>query len=218
MAAMISRAAVAATVAWCVLGAVPAAAHPHVWVTSKSRVIYEKGTVTAIEQSWIFDEFYSAMAVQGLDKNNDGQYSREELAELAKINMDGLKEFGFFTYAKAGETALELGAPANAYLDYSGGILTLNFTLPMKNPAAPKDFTFATYDPSFFIAFELAKDDAVTLFGAPANCGVGLDDQEAAPVPGAARPNDTLTGAFTEQFGSAAVAGTKWAKIECKNS
>src|SRR5262245_25720518 len=28
------------------------------------------------------------MAIEGLDKNNDGVYSREELAELAKVNIE----------------------------------------------------------------------------------------------------------------------------------
>ena len=33
------------------------------------------------------------MAVEGLDTNKDGKYSREELAELAKVNVTSLKDF-----------------------------------------------------------------------------------------------------------------------------
>lgn len=200
-----------------------ASAHPHVWVQSKSQVIYEKDRVTALQQTWVFDEFYSAMAVQGLDTNNDGQYSREELAELAKINMEGLKEFAYFTAAKVGDSAIEFAPPSNAHLDYTGGILSLNFTLPLKSQAAIEGFAFATYDTTFFIAFELANTDGVTLFGAPSTCAIALRDEPsiavAGPAQGNAPQNDTLTGAFSEQFGgSSVVSATKWAVVECKKS
>lgn len=203
------------------LGALPAAAHPHVWVVSKSKIILDKGAVSAIEQSWTFDEFYSTMAVQGLDTNNDGQYSKEELAELAKINMEGLKEFAYFTALKSGADTLAPGTPTDAYLDYTGGILTLNFKLPLQKPADVKDFSFATYDSSFYIAFEPAKDDPVTIAGGLPSCAVQLRDGEAGAA-GAAAPadaaNQTLTGAFAQQFGGASVLSTKWASVQCKNS
>lgn len=195
-----------------------AIAHPHVWVTSKSRLVYEKEKITAIEQSWTFDEFYSAMAVQGLDANNDGQYSEAELAELAKVNMEGLKEFGFFTSAKSGVSALPFAAPAKARLEHTGGVLSLHFTLPLKEPVAATDFAFATFDQTNFVAFELAKENAVTLFGAPSVCEVALRDDTPAASPAATAQNQTLAGAFAEQFGGIAVSVTKWATVDCKKS
>ena len=212
----LQRAAIAA--ALILAGSAAAEAHPHVWVTASSKVIYDRDAVAAVEHSWTFDEFYSTMAVQGLDKNNDGQYSREELAELAQINMEGLKEFDYFTAGRRGAEKLEFAAPVNAYLDYTGGILTLNFRLPLKEPAASKDFSFATFDPAFFIAFELAKDYPVTLAGAPPTCSIALRDDEQAASPQAPDANQTLAGAFSQQFGGASVLTTKWASIQCKNS
>src|SRR5689334_18733285 len=63
----------------------PAAAHPHVWITVETTVLYANGAFTGLRHRWTFDEFYTAMAIEGLDKNNDGVYDREELAELAKV-------------------------------------------------------------------------------------------------------------------------------------
>lgn len=91
-----------------------ASAHPHVWVSVETTVLVEQGAVVGLRHRWTFDEFYTAMAIQGLDANKDGVYSREELAELAKINMDGLKEFSFFTFPRLGDRALDL-APAQDY-------------------------------------------------------------------------------------------------------
>ena len=47
---------------------------------------------------WTFDEFYTAMALQGLDTDGDGKYSAEELKPLAEVNVNSLKEFDYFTY------------------------------------------------------------------------------------------------------------------------
>lgn len=96
-------------------------AHPHVWVAVETTVVYDKGAVAALKQRWVFDEFYSAMAIEGLDTNNDGVYDRAELAELTKVNIEGLKEFNYFTTARLGEQALEFDAPTESYMEYLEG-------------------------------------------------------------------------------------------------
>ncbi len=201
-------------------GVAPVAAHPHVWVTSKAEVVFEGGKLIGIDHQWTFDEFYTAMAIQGLDANNDGIYAREELAELAKVNMEGLSEFEFFTFAKREQAKLAFAAPTGAWLDHKDGILALRFRLPLKQPAAADQpgFSFAVYDPSSFIAFELAKGDAVTLgAGAPQGCKIALAEAQNAANVGA---NQSLTGAFTEQLGASALApgSIKSASIACVKS
>lgn len=209
--------AVMAAIAVLIAGAAtPAAAHPHVWVTSKAEVVYDGGKITAIQHHWTFDEFYTAMAIQGLDTNNDGIYSREELAELAKVNMEGLKEFDFFTFARLGDKKLVLGEPQDYWLEHKNGILTLHFKLPLNEPVAADaaGFQFAVYDPSFFIAFELAKGEAVTLAGAPAGCKVTVGQMEETP------DEKTLTGAMSQSLGSMGMGSgaTKSAAVTCTKS
>jgi len=103
------------------LSAGEARAHPHVWVTTETTVLYENGTIVGLRQKWSFDDFYTAMALQGLDTNNDGVYDRSELAELAKVNMDGLKEFGYFTTVNLSTEKLTFGAPKDFWLEHSEG-------------------------------------------------------------------------------------------------
>ena len=61
-----------ATVVMMLALGVPVQAHPHVWVTVESTLLYERGSFTGLYHKWTFDEFYSAMAVEGLDTNKDG--------------------------------------------------------------------------------------------------------------------------------------------------
>jgi ABC-type uncharacterized transport system substrate-binding protein len=48
-------------------------AHPHVWVTMKSEVLYAlDGTVTGVRHAWSFDDMFSTFATQGLDSKEKG--------------------------------------------------------------------------------------------------------------------------------------------------
>ena len=82
--------------------ATPALAHPHLWVKSSSEVIYAAdGTITGVRHAWTFDDMFSAYALQGLETKTKGVYTREDLAPLAQTNVESLKEYAFFTFAKA---------------------------------------------------------------------------------------------------------------------
>jgi ABC-type uncharacterized transport system substrate-binding protein len=149
-----------------------ALAHPHVWVVVKAEVVYAgDGRVASIRHTWTFDEPYSAFAVQGLDKNNDGKLTPEELQELADVNVDSLSEFDFFTFARASGARQQFAKPTGARLVFEKAQLTLSFTLPLQTPANRRTFNVEVYDPTYFVSFQLADgDDAVTLANAPAGC------------------------------------------------
>ncbi len=82
--------------------AAPARAHPHVWVTMHTELVYAPdGSITGVRQHWAFDDMFSAFATQGLEAKEKGKFTREELAPLAKVNVESLKEYDYFTYATA---------------------------------------------------------------------------------------------------------------------
>ena len=82
-------------------GATQALAHPHVYVTMKSEIVYgADGTVTGVRHAWAFDDMFSTYALQGLESKKKGVYTREELQPLAEVNVTSLKEYDFFTQAQ----------------------------------------------------------------------------------------------------------------------
>jgi ABC-type uncharacterized transport system substrate-binding protein len=145
-----------------------AQAHPHVWVTMHSELVYAPdGSITGIRHAWSFDDMFSTFALQGMESKEKGKFTREELAPLAKVNVESLKEYDYFTYATADGTKAELAEPAADYwLDYTDQVLTLNFTLPFKTPVKAKELKLEIYDPTIFVDFSWAKDDPVRLVGA----------------------------------------------------
>jgi ABC-type uncharacterized transport system substrate-binding protein len=153
------------------LGASNAQAHPHVWITATSELIYAPdGSITGVRHAWTFDDMFSSYAVQGIEARTKGVYSREELEPLAQTNVESLKEFGFFTFAKADGKKEKFQEPVDYFLEYKDSLLTLHFTLPLKRPVKSKELALEVFDPEFFIDFKFADDDPVKLVGAPAAC------------------------------------------------
>jgi ABC-type uncharacterized transport system substrate-binding protein len=155
------------------LGARVAEAHPHVWVTATSELIYAAdGSVTGVRHAWTFDDMFSTYALQGIESRTKGVYSREELGPLAQTNVESLKEFGFFTFAKADGKKEKFQEPVDYFLEYKDSLLILHFTLPLKTPVKPKELALEVFDPSFFVDFKFADKDPVKLVGAPAACQI----------------------------------------------
>jgi ABC-type uncharacterized transport system substrate-binding protein len=147
-----------------VASAIDAGAHPHVWVTVKSELVYgPDGAVTGVRHAWTFDDMFSTFAIQGIEGKNKGQFTREEN--------------DFFTYAKANGKPLEFNDPAADYYlewDPKETVLTLFFLLPLKTPVKAKDLSLEIYDREFFVDFSFAEKNPVKLIGAPAQCKLSV--------------------------------------------
>lgn len=160
------------------LASAPATAHPHVWVKAKAEILFAPdGAVKGIRHHWSFDEAYSAYITQGLDKNGDGKLTPDELADLAKVNMDSLPDVDFFTIVKLNGRKQEFATPTDAGLVYENKILTLNYTLPLKTPGLkPRAFGIEVGDPTYFVDFQIVEGaDAVVTRDAPAGCVVRVN-------------------------------------------
>ena len=153
------------------LGSGTAQAHPHVWITATSELIYAPdGSITGVRHAWTFDDMFSTYALQGIETRTKGVYSHEELAPLAQTNVESLKEFGFFTFAKADGRKQKFEEPVDYFLEYKDTRLTLHFTLPLKTPVKARTLALEVFDPEFFIDFTFADQDPVRLVGAPGAC------------------------------------------------
>ncbi|MCK0198971.1 DUF1007 family protein [Ancylobacter sp. 6x-1] len=186
----------------------PALAHPHVWVSVTTEIDYAPdGTVRGVKHDWTFDEGFSTFALQGLETGPDGKPSEKTLKDLAQVNVDSLKEFDYFTYAKRGKEKIPFLPPKDYYLTYDGTALTLHFTLPFqKPPAAAGTMTIDVYDPTYFVAFALADTDPVKLAGAPATCTIDLHRPD--PALGA---TTTLSESFFTALTSSSSFGSQFA-------
>ena len=170
--------------------AAEAQAHPHVWVTMKSELVYgADGSTTGVRHAWTFDDMFSTFATQGLAAKEKGKFTREELAPLAEVNVASLKDFEYFTKVRLNGKNAEINEPVDYYLEFTNGLLTLHFTLPLKTPAKAQSVDVEVYDGLYFIDFSFAEKDPVRLVGAPAECKLAI-----------ARPGEKPAGQQGEAF------------------
>ncbi len=166
------------------------------------------GRVGGIRAHWTFDDMYSSFLTQGIGDPAKGP-TREDLAPLAKTNVESLAEFGYFTVAKAAGKPAAFDAPTDYFLEESPDkLVTLHFTLPLKEPAsAGKAFTLQVYDPTYFVSFDFDRTDPVALKDAPAGCSANV----VKPRPLDAGDNQKLSEAFFANLSPGVDFGIKMA-------
>jgi len=186
-----------------------AMAHPHVWVAVRSEVVFgDDGKIIGVRHAWEFDGMYSAFATQGLGKNG-APPTKEELAPLAKTNIESLAEFDYFTFAKQNNEKPAFKPPQDVTLEVNERkSVVMRFFLPLQTPAsAKKPFSFQVYDPTYFVSFGLEKKEPVTMSRAPAGCSLSLVE----PSPLVAADNQKLSEAFFQNMSPGADFGIKLA-------
>ena len=149
-----------------------AGAHPHVFIDARSEIVFDtEGRMNAVRNIWQFDEAFTAYAIQGLDTDEDGQLTDAELAPLARVNVESLQEFDFFTFLTVDSESHDFAPPDEYWLEFYGGKLTLFFTLPLEAPVAVgTGTTLEVFDPEYFVAFSFTEDVPISLVDAPATC------------------------------------------------
>ncbi|WP_332117797.1 DUF1007 family protein [Azorhizobium caulinodans] len=154
------------------LGAGVAEAHPHVWVTMRTTILFDpQGNFVGLRNDWTFDEAFTAFALQGFPKDANGNYAKETLAPLAEVNVTSLKEYDYFAHGKTAKAKMAFKDPVDYSLTFDKDLLTLHFTLPVAKPVPSKgSLTFELYDPTYFVSFDFEEKDPVRLEGAPAGC------------------------------------------------
>jgi ABC-type nickel/cobalt efflux system permease component RcnA/ABC-type uncharacterized transport system substrate-binding protein len=152
-------------------------AHPHIFIDAKVTVVFDDaGDVIGLKSDWTFDQAFSAWVIQGLDTNGDRETSPDELQPLADDNMNGLTEFGFYTFAGSGDDLMAFTPVGDQRMTYTGERVTLSYSLKATAPRpVGAQFELGIYDPEYYVSISFADATDVTLENAPAACGVTLE-------------------------------------------
>lgn len=164
--------------------AVPALAHPHIFIDAKATIVFDDaGDVTGIRHQWTFDEAFSAWSIQGLDTNNDGVTSEQELQPLADENMKGLAAYNYYTsLGELGQPDLTFKSMPNPRLTYAQERTTLQFGIQLDKPyRIGKVLEVGIDDPEYYVAITFAGPQAISLENAPAGCSAVLNPPKDLP-------------------------------------
>lgn len=162
----------------------PVAAHPHVWIDAAPEVIFDdEGRVTALKMRWTFDALYSSFAMAGIDANKNKIADPDELALLAKQNTDALKDFKYFTLVRKNGENVPFAENVSAENIVVDGALVMTLNLPLAEPIDPAKhhMSFASFDPTYYIAISVKDASAVSVVKAPAGCAAQYSEAGEAP-------------------------------------
>jgi ABC-type uncharacterized transport system substrate-binding protein len=160
--------------------AAPSSAHPHVSADLRSSVIFDdKGRVSALRIEWIFDDFYSAYALETIPSQK-GPAQDKALAELAVENLKNLAEADYFVDVRIDGKRVRTQPARDGRNQWVGRRLALSFTLPLATPADPRKsrVQFSSYDPTYYMEIVYLKGDPVGLVNAG---GTGCSARIVAP-------------------------------------
>ena len=152
----------------------PAAGHPHAWIELRSTVVLDAaGHVTAIEQQWLFDQFYTVFATEEL--SGAAGTRAEALKALASSNLQNLRPYDYFTEVRSGGAKIAFGTVSEFESELREGRLWMRFVVPLATPVDPTEraLAFAVFDPTYYIEILHMQGDVVAFHGAGASGCVG---------------------------------------------
>ncbi len=156
------------------IAARPVQAHPHAWIDLWIEVVFDSsGAITGLRETWLFDDFYSVYATEGMDEDGDGQPDKEPMAELVRQNIESLAEYDYFTKVWSGGTPVKLATVTEMSSEMRDGRLAMIYFVPFEQPVRTDigEFVYSVYDPSYYTEMLHAEaSDAITLQSAPEGC------------------------------------------------
>ena len=164
-----------------------ARAHPHVWIDVSVELRFEDKVLRGLRVIWLFDEYYSAFAVQDFDVNGNKQLDREELAVLENSH-EGLKDYSYFTHLKVGDLLPEdvpVEVVENFVAEMNGDRLQYAFDVPLPEPLDPRKTTFGVgfYDETYYIDLNVGSPRRLRVSGnLPGGCKPALVEDTLNPI------------------------------------
>lgn len=131
----------------------PAAAHPHVFVTTAVAFSVADGKVVGFREYWFFDDLYSSGFLSEFDANGNGALDADEVDGIRSGPFKGLKDYGYFTVLRIGGQTMDIELATDFNATIANGLLIYEFYVPFAQPvdAAATPITVSIYDKEYYI-------------------------------------------------------------------
>lgn len=139
------------------LAATPALSHPHVFINVDLTLTYTDGLPSGVTVAWVYDDYISLLITSdlGLDLDGDLQLTPEEEAILAGAAADWPEDFNGDLEVLFGDAPITLEPRIDHTLTFDNGIVREVHTRPITVPDSETPLTIRTYDPFYYISYDL---------------------------------------------------------------
>lgn len=140
-----------------------ALAHPHSFISLKTEIVSEAGQITALKMRWKMDEITSADLLYDAGNAAPGSPVWKKLAAEVMANVIGQHYFTEFWHN--GQKVKFAATPLAYGLAREGHQAVLTFTLPLAHPqpVSGERYSFATFDPTYYVSMSYDAPGDVTL-------------------------------------------------------
>jgi ABC-type uncharacterized transport system substrate-binding protein len=140
--------------------AMPAAAHPHVFVDAQFALRQNPdGGLSDVGVTWRFDAVYTSVILPDFDHDGDGRLSEDEAEELTGVFFEGLGEYNYFTRIALDGTWLDQVSAGDYRVWMEGERLVVGFTVPLPRTAHER-IELIPFDDEVFVAYDISIADA----------------------------------------------------------
>lgn len=146
----------------------PAMAHPHIFIDCKAIAVFDASGLTGFQQTWIFDEMFSAGMLMEYDTNGDQQFNAAETAKYAQEIFSILKEYNYLTVLRVDGEEIHPHQARDFRPEVRNGQLIYHFFTPCVVPFASgtHNVAISVYDPEYYADMVLL-DSAVSVEAPP---------------------------------------------------
>ncbi len=134
-------------------------------------LVFDDSGLAAVRQTWVFDEFYSAMVLMDLGLALSGDLDEAARKRVRAYTFDTLKPYDYFTRIRVDGERVAIPDPRTFAARVDEGRLVFEFEIAAPVPALgePRMVTIAVYDESFycfmdFPPLEVAMEGAAEAF------------------------------------------------------
>ncbi len=138
-----------------------AAAHPHVFVVCDATLAFDAKGLSAIRQTWVFDEFFTAMILGDLGLPLDRPLDAAAQARVRDHAFVNLRNFGYFTAIRVNGRRMPTPGHSRFAARLADGRLIYDFELPFRAEVgkAPLRLGLSVFDESYYTFIEFPPQD-----------------------------------------------------------
>lgn len=162
--------------------ALPALAHPHVFVDNAVTFVFDGADLVGVRERWLFDDMFGTMIREDFDTDGDGAFSAEEAEKVRTGAFDNLKTFDYFTFIEVDGEPFRVTRVSDFRTGFEDGRLFYEFFVPCRvEGAAERSVVLSVHDPEYYADIYTPEDVAPTLEhagGVQAEAGVFLNSEK----------------------------------------
>ncbi len=134
--------------------------HPHVFVYSSIKVVFDEKGLSGFKVKWAFDDMFSNMIINDFDKNKNGSFEPSEIEAIKNGAFSNLKEFDYFTYIKISAKSFKVKIIRDFSAEIKDTFIIYRFFVPCQVQAVSsfKEVKISLYDISFYSSVFLTKN------------------------------------------------------------